>query len=59
MEDVVSLGIGTPSFNTPKNIRDAVIEELNNNPNIGKYTPFPGLPELRKLLAKEIEKNGA
>ena len=57
MEDVVSLGKGTPSFNTPKNIRDKVINELKNNPDIGKYTPFPGLVELRKLLAKEVEKN--
>jgi len=47
MDDVASLGLGTPSFKTPKNIRDKVIEELNNNPDIGKYTPFPGLAELR------------
>ena len=31
-----------------------MIKELETNPDVGKYSPFVGYPELRKECAKEI-----
>lgn len=45
MEDVISLGVGEPDFQTPWHIRDAGIRSLE----LGKtrYTPNSGIKELR------------
>ncbi len=50
MENVVSLGIGEPDFVTPWHIRDAGIYSLEKGNTM--YTPNPGLPELRKAVAR-------
>ncbi|HHX72138.1 MAG TPA: aminotransferase class I/II-fold pyridoxal phosphate-dependent enzyme [Clostridiales bacterium] len=50
MENVVSLGIGEPDFVTPWHIRDAGIYSLEKGNTM--YTPNPGLPELRKAIAR-------
>ena len=54
MEDVISLGVGEPDFDTPQPIKDACIAALE----AGKvtYTPASGAPELRKLLAAKFQK---
>lgn len=52
----VSLGQGIPSLSTPQFIRDAVIEELRTNPAIGKYSLQPGMPELKREIARDLER---
>lgn len=53
MPDAASLAWGLPSFRTPRNIREAIQEALDNDPDIGKYTLPDGLPELRAAVAEE------
>jgi len=53
----VSLGQGTPSFLTPAHIRDRVKQELDQNPDIGKYAPLAGLPKLKQAIAKKLKQS--
>lgn len=53
VEGAASLAWGLPSFRTPDYIREAVKRELDADPDIGKYALPDGLPELRRLVAKE------
>ena len=56
-EDVVGFGCGEPDFDTPRHIKDAAIEAINNG--MTKYTPAAGTLELRKAVAKKFkEENG-
>ena len=50
--DVASLAWGLPSFRTPQHIRHAVKQQLDADPDIGKYALPDGLPELRKIVAE-------
>ncbi|HEY9681316.1 MAG TPA: pyridoxal phosphate-dependent aminotransferase [Oculatellaceae cyanobacterium] len=54
--DCVSLGQGIPSLNTPEFIREAVIEELRSNPQIGKYSLQPGVPALKQAIAEDLKR---
>ncbi|QCD52565.1 pyridoxal phosphate-dependent aminotransferase [Campylobacter sp. RM16192] len=54
-EDVVSFSAGEPDFDTPKAIKDAVIDALNKG--CGKYTPIPGTPEVLKAIATKLERD--
>lgn len=54
----VSLGQGIPSFPTPAHIVDAVCRALRDNPDSGKYTLGPGMPELRSALARRFAIQG-
>ena len=47
--DVASLAWGLPSFRTPEHVRSIVKEQLDNDPDIGKYALPDGLPELRSI----------
>jgi aminotransferase len=47
----VSLGQGIPSFPTPPHIIEAVYRRMREDPDIGKYTLGPGMPELREAVA--------
>lgn len=49
----VSLAWGLPSFRTPEPIRQAIAEQLESDPDIGKYALPDGLAELREVVAKE------
>jgi len=49
--NVVSFGWGVPSFRTKEEIRDAVREAFEKDPNFDKYAPVPGLPSLRQKIA--------
>lgn len=51
VKDAVSLTWGLPSFQTPDYIRKAVKQQLDLDPDIGKYTLPDGLKELRTLVA--------
>ncbi len=48
--DVADFGAGEPDFPTPEHIKRAAIRALDENRT--KYTPVPGLPELRKAICE-------
>jgi len=52
--NVLSLGWGLPSFETPLHIRKAVSETLFSDKDIGKYPNIRGLTSLRKALSKKF-----
>ncbi len=54
MDDVISLGVGEPDFQTPWQIRKAGINSLQNGKT--KYTSNSGLIELRKEISSYISK---
>ena len=57
MDDVISLGVGEPDFQTPWHIRQAGIKSLQDGKT--KYTSNWGLIELRKAVAEYMkEQNG-
>ena len=52
MEDVISLGVGEPDFQTPWHIRQAGIKSLQDGKT--KYTANRGLIELRRAVADYV-----
>ncbi len=54
MEDVISLGIGEPDFDTPEPIIRAGIESLERGET--HYTSNSGLIELRRAIAEQMDK---
>jgi len=52
--DVISLSLGEPDFDTPDHIKDAATEALKDG--YTKYTPVPGLLELRKAICEKFER---
>src|SRR2546422_2962834 len=57
MQDVISLGIGEPDFDTPWHIREAAIYSLEKGRT--GYTSNLGLPQLRDAIAQYVAKNFA
>ncbi len=55
MQDVISLGIGEPDFDTPWHIREAAIYALEKGKT--HYTSNLGLLELRRGIGRYVEKN--
>ena len=55
MDDVISLGIGEPDFDTPWHIREAAIYSLEKG-HTG-YTSNLGLPGLREAISQYVERN--
>ena len=56
-EDVISLAAGEPDFPTPVHIVEAAKQALDEG--FTKYTPSPGIPELREAIADQArERNG-
>ena len=55
MDNVISLGVGEPDFQTPWNVRQAAITSLEKGKT--KYTANSGLAELRKAISENIRKN--
>src|ERR1700677_2585282 len=55
MDDVISLGIGEPDFDTPWHIREAAIYSLEQGRT--GYTSNLGLPKLRDAISEYVEKN--
>jgi len=53
MDDVISLGVGEPDFDTPRHIRDAMIQSIESGYN--NYTSNQGMPELREIISNFIE----
>jgi len=54
MKDTISLGVGEPDFKTPYHIRNAAINSLIDGET--QYTANRGLPELRREIARYLEK---
>lgn len=52
--NAISLGQGVPSVQTPRYIREGIIDLLQSNPAIGKYSLQSGLPELKKVIAQRL-----
>ncbi|WP_432650772.1 aminotransferase class I/II-fold pyridoxal phosphate-dependent enzyme [Huintestinicola sp.] len=55
MDNVISLSVGEPDFQTPWNVRQAAITSLEKGKT--KYTANAGIVELREAISKNIEKN--
>ncbi len=53
-EEVVSLAIGEPDFPTPAHIVEAAKKALDDG--YTKYTPAPGIKELREAIAEKSQK---
>ncbi|MDO5046821.1 pyridoxal phosphate-dependent aminotransferase [Campylobacter sp.] len=53
-DDVISFSAGEPDFDTPKVIKDAVINALNKG--CGKYTAVPGSPDVLKAIASKLQR---
>lgn len=47
--EIVSLAVGQPDFPTPAHVCDAAKQALDDG--FTRYTPVPGIPELRKAVA--------
>ena len=47
--EIISLAVGQPDFNTPKHVCDAA--KLAMDEGFTRYTPVPGIPELRDSVA--------
>src|SRR5204863_8724423 len=50
--EIIHLEIGEPDFDTPKHIREAAKQALDNGAT--HYGPASGLPELREAVAKDV-----
>ena len=52
-EDVISLSAGEPDFDTPKAVKEAVIEAMEKGAS--KYTASAGTPECLKAVAYKLK----
>src|ERR1700761_4746150 len=52
--EIISLSVGEPDFDTPDNIKKAAIAAIEAGKT--KYTPVPGIPELRKAIAGKFKR---
>lgn len=52
--DVINLSVGEPDFATPDHIKEAAKRAIDEN--YSYYSPVPGFPQLRKLIAEKLEK---
>ncbi|MHA1384109.1 MAG: pyridoxal phosphate-dependent aminotransferase, partial [Candidatus Helarchaeota archaeon] len=53
MEGVISLGLGSPDMDTPRYIKDAMIQALNDG--YTSYSPNLGYLELREQIMKKYQ----
>jgi len=52
--DVINLSVGEPDFATPDHIKEAAKKAIDEN--YSHYTPVPGYPQLRKLIAEKLKR---
>ncbi|MDB4221589.1 pyridoxal phosphate-dependent aminotransferase [Amylibacter sp.] len=50
--DIISLSVGEPDFDTPRNIKNAGIDAINKGQT--KYTAVDGMPELKKAICNKF-----
>jgi len=53
-KDIISFGIGEPDFDTPRNIKEAAKQAIDDGKT--KYVPSAGIAELRQEIAKYVSK---
>lgn len=53
--EVISLSLGEPDFDTPEHIKEAAKAALDAG--FTKYTPVPGLPELRSAIVEKFKRD--
>lgn len=53
--NVISLSLGEPDFDTPHHIKEAAKHALDEG--FTKYTPVPGLPELRAAIVTKFKRD--
>ena len=53
--DIISLSLGEPDFDTPAHIKAAAAQALNDG--YTKYTPVPGLLELREAICTKFKRD--
>lgn len=53
--DIISLSVGEPDFDTPRNIKDAGIEAINQGKT--KYTAVDGIPELKQAICNKFQRD--
>src|SRR5881398_3259332 len=53
---VIGFGAGEPDFPTPAHIVEAAAEACRD-PKNHRYTPIPGLPELREAIAAKTKRD--
>lgn len=53
-ERIISLGVGEPDFSTPWHICEAALEAMKKGHT--RYTPSAGFPELKRAVARHIER---
>ena len=53
-QDIISLSIGEPDFNTPDFIKEAAKKAIDNN--FTRYTPVAGFLELRKVISEKFKR---
>ena len=54
-DDVISLSIGEPDFDTPEHIKEAGIKAIRDGHT--KYPPVAGIPELREAIAVKFKRD--
>jgi len=55
-EDVIGFGAGEPDFPTPEHIVEAAVAACRD-PRNHRYSPTPGLPELREAIAHKTKRD--
>lgn len=56
-KDVLSFSAGEPDFDTPRVIKDAAIDAINNG--FTKYTAVDGIPALREAIAHKLQRDNS
>ncbi len=56
-KDIISLGMGEPDFDTPKNIREAAIKALEGGDT--RYTAVDGTPALKKAIIEKFKRENS
>ncbi len=54
-KDILGLGVGEPDFNTPRHIKDAAIDAINNNQT--RYTAVDGTAELKQAIIDKFKRD--
>lgn len=52
--DVINMAVGEPDFNTPRRIKDAAIDAIENN--YTKYSPAAGYASLKEAIIQKLRK---
>ena len=52
--DIINLSVGEPDFNTPKHIKQAAKQAIDDN--YSHYSPIAGYPWLREAIVEKLEK---